>query len=196
MYQLRGIAIGCGLWLSSCGAAEGAAHAEQQGRASAPEQQRGVGERSPRELSGARQGAVVSPRRGNEPVTLGSNTNWRPLEPVPPRDPLPPDPDDPDDPEPPDDPGRPQAADGEDEQGAAGIEPPPPGTREPGAIRDGIRPPSGRSTAAGTTVPAMSDEAWPWSASSSEGSASSDEQSSASSGSPSPQGTGSSDETR
>ena len=107
MYELRAIAVGCALWLLSCAGGAGESRSEtERGRASALERQRVPTESGSRDaVSGAGRGEVVSPG-GSEPGTLGSNTNWRPLDPLrrgnPPLLPL--DPDDPDEVLDPDDP--------------------------------------------------------------------------------------------
>ncbi|MEY2929769.1 MAG: hypothetical protein RL033_518 [Pseudomonadota bacterium] len=90
MYELRVIAFGCALSLLSCagGAGESRSESERASRVGA-ERQRLSTERGGRDaVSGAGRGDVVSPG-GSEPGTLGSNTNWRPLDPLQRRNPLP-----------------------------------------------------------------------------------------------------------
>lgn len=124
MFELRGVAFGCVLWLAACAGGESSRPAAR-GEGSAPERQRSSAPHLEGGVPLSREGQVVGPRE-SEPGSLGSNTNWHPIEPAQPGAPLP-SPQDPDDPDAPQDPDAPEGGDsdapaageGEAEEGSA-----------------------------------------------------------------------------
>lgn len=86
MFELRGVTFGYVLWLAACAGGDGASQAARGD---------GPGAEPPRSTQRSRAGAPAAPEgqvfspRDSDPGTLGSNTNWRPLEPTPFGEPLP-----------------------------------------------------------------------------------------------------------